>query len=135
MPRLAISLLALALLAGCSRLPSTAPTAVMGGLRAHDADAPVITAVLGDGQAAPTFATWLGRTLTLAVQASSPKGRALRYQWTTDGAFTGPTNGKTVRFVAEAWGDFRATVEVKDAQGATTTRAVKIAVWPGRAAE
>lgn len=135
MPRHAIPLLALALLAGCSRAPSAATVAATAVLRAHDADAPVIAAVLGDGQPAPTFATWLGRTLTLAVQASSPKGRALRFRWTTDGAFTGPTDEKSVRFVAEAWGDFRATVEVKDAQGAVATRSVKIAVWPGRVAE
>ena len=131
MIRLASPILALAVLAGCSApAPTAIATAARGAGRALDADGPVVAAILGNGQAAPTFATWLGRTLDLTAQASSPKGRALRYRWTTDGAFDGRTDGKTARFSAASWGDFRATVEVTDAKGATATRSVKIAVWP-----
>lgn len=137
MPRLAPPILALALLAGCARPAPPAPAvrALVARAQAAVEDAPVIAAILGNGQTAPTFATWLGRSLTLTAQATSPKGRALAYRWTTDGAFDGRTDGKAVRFQADAWGDFRATVEVRDAAGGVATRTVKIAVWPGAAAE
>lgn len=136
MTRLALPVLALALLAGCARATPATPTARALAPRAMAADdAPVIAAILGNGQAAPTFATWIGRPLALTAQASSPKGRALSYRWTTDGAFDGRTDGKTARFQATAWGDFRATVEVRDAAGKVATASVKIAVWPGAEAE
>jgi hypothetical protein len=73
-----------------------------------------------------------GQTINLLVDASDPEGTALTFQWSANGGtFSGESDSATSSSVAwiapdTATGDWQATVNVTDAQGATTAQVFTI---------